>query len=398
MNTGLAYWIHRIGTSRTSPEVQARPAAPLLPASLVGSLALEIAGCEDLPAELPALLAPLQQTLALGNPQLPACNLYVALQFAGSPALRLFHAPRTLPAPGLAAAITYQLSGPAIEETALLPFRRPGGGAPLQALRLQAGPENSAWLLLDFLGPLPGTERIAEQIAPLQQALERGLSIWHRQQHWRDRAVCDERRAFAAELHDSVTQVLGYLRLRTSKLQSLAHAQENAELRSLADDLAIQTRLACRQTRELIGSARLELDGGHLHSALESTVRVFEQGSALVFELDDRSHPLDLPEAAAVQLLFIVREALSNAVRHAHASHVRIQLLRPQGASLVLRIDDNGRGIDTLAARPDSFGLGIMQERARRMGASYRIGDRPGGGTRIEIALSLDDLNKSPQP
>lgn len=383
MNTSLIDRIYRIFATQQTPSRPAKTMVPVAPAPQLEGLALDIAACEDLNTELPLLLAPLQRQVDLDP---AACHLYLALSNAGG--MQLFHAPHICPPAGLAGSAAYQLGDPH-DEADMLRFRRPGGGSPLHALRLLTAPGCNAWLLLDFAGPLPESDRIAQRFGPLERALRRGLALWHRQQQWRQHALSGERRAFAAELHDSVAQVLGYLNLRTSKLQTLASAHESAEIQALADDLALHTRLAFRHTRELIGSARLGLDGAQLHEVLESTVQEFEQGSPMVFELDDRSQPLDLTDTAAVQLVFIVREALCNAVRHAHASHIRVQLLRPESGTLTLRVEDNGRGLGALPKRADSFGLGIMRERAERLGAAFHIGDRPGGGTRVEITLVL---------
>ncbi len=384
MNTHLADRIYRIMTllrlSHRSPQAASAP----LPDALLEQLLLELAACDDLGASLPGLLAPLQRRFDI---EPSGCALYLALQIADN--LQLYHAPHLCPPAGLAGAITYQL-GSAGGDAGVQRLRRPGGGPALQGLRLFTAPDCHAWLLLDFSGPQPDDRELARHLLPLRRALGCGLTIWHRQQQRHRQAVSCERHAFAAELHDSVAQILGYINLKISKLQNLADTQNNVVLQGLADDLAQHTRLASRHTRELIASARLSLDGAPLHGALEKTIREFEQRSSLVFELDDRSQPLDLPEAIAVQLVFIVREALCNAVRHAHARQVRVQLLRPDDETLQLRVEDDGRGLGAVPPRPDSFGLGIMRERAQRIGGRYHIGDRPGGGTRLDITLALN--------
>src|SRR5450759_3227121 len=98
-----------------------------------------------------------------------------------------------------------------------------------------------------------------------------------------------------------------------------------------------------------------------------------------------------LPPDRHSDLLFIAREALSNVARHAGATRAALVLAQDEG-SLVLVIDDNGRGFDPAAVPgPDALGrhqgLANMRDRAVGMGGSFVI-DRPDGpGTRIIVRV-----------
>ena len=91
-----------------------------------------------------------------------------------------------------------------------------------------------------------------------------------------------------------------------------------------------------------------------------------------------------LPEELQIGLYRIAQEALNNINKHSAAKHAEIRF-RKRGSRVDLRITDDGRGFDTSSTPPGHFGLGIMRERARAIGAQLRIESRVGAGTRIDV-------------
>jgi len=86
----------------------------------------------------------------------------------------------------------------------------------------------------------------------------------------------------------------------------------------------------------------------------------------------------------------IGREALINALRHAQALHVELEIAyHPK--QFCLRVRDNGHGIDPevlkQGGRPDHWGLQGMRERAQTMGAQLRLWSRPESGTEVELMV-----------
>lgn len=382
-------WFRRlIGALLLRPaNSHAEPAQATSPARFT-ELSLQIAGCEKLEAELPRLLEPLERSFKQFH-GMESAQLLIATLNPGEE-LQLHTADASQLGPGIAGFIRYQLSGALgdLDEDGALSLPIPASSQALHCRRLNAAPAD-AWLLLSGSVNLPAAAE--SLLATASRALETGLAVQAAHHQRLAQAVTHERRTHAAELHDSLAQVLGYLRLGTSRLDARCSRCEQPELQAIAADLSQQTRHAYRMLRDLISTSRLTLEGGSLHSALAAVVREFEQRSALVFELDDRCPQREPDENCAIQLLMVVREALSNAVRHSHASHLRIQLLPLQNGGLHLRVEDNGDGLDPERRRGDSFGLGIMQERATRLGAQFTIGERPGGGTRIDLILEDTD-------
>ena len=333
-------------------------------------LSLAIAACGELNQELPALLRPLERNLELQASTQAPCRLILALQLPGQQAPTLITTQdndiRRFPGEQLKDALAQIDHGDS--RTLSLPGHEP--------LLLTGESVDAGRIWLIAAGNLSLSSATRRRLEGMAQAIARGLTIWHGHQQRLEAAVQHERRTHAAELHDSLAQILGYLRLGISRLDARCSRCNQPELQAIAADLSRQTGHAYRLMRELISSSRLSLEGGTLHSALRATVREFEQRSGLIFELDDRCQAVEADESTAVQLVMIAREALSNAVRHAHASHLRVQLFA-KGAGVRMRIEDNGQGIDKSQARQDSYGLEIMRERATRIGASLSIGERP---------------------
>lgn len=107
-------------------------------------------------------------------------------------------------------------------------------------------------------------------------------------------------------------------------------------------------------------------------------------------------HEPQLTEEASIAIFRLVQEALTNIVRHAHATHVRLQIAL-QGPEMSVLIEDNGTGIDP--ERRDavgSHGLAIMRHRVRSCGGQLDIESAPHGGTRIQARLPLARIVRRP--
>lgn len=107
-------------------------------------------------------------------------------------------------------------------------------------------------------------------------------------------------------------------------------------------------------------------------------------------------HEPQLAEEASIAIFRLVQEALTNVVRHAHATHVRLHIALHSQEMTVL-IEDNGTGIDP--GRRDavgSHGLAIMRHRVRSCGGTLDIESAPHGGTRIQARLPLARIVRRP--
>jgi two-component system sensor histidine kinase UhpB len=100
----------------------------------------------------------------------------------------------------------------------------------------------------------------------------------------------------------------------------------------------------------------------------------------------------DLPAEVNTTLFRVAQEALTNTVKHAHASYAEVRLSFE--ASVVrLSVLDNGRGFDSdkvQASRDQHWGLLGMRERASLLGGNFSIDSRRGRGTTVEVTIPYD--------
>ncbi len=206
-------------------------------------------------------------------------------------------------------------------------------------------------------------------------------------------AQCEERAAIARELHDSLAQSLSYLKIQTSLLQSALgrhpEAVANTEIGATVKELRSTLNVAYRQLRELITTYRLTMHGKTFAQALEESIEEFERRCSIAFDLDNRLPAGELAVGEEMQLLHIVREALSNVVRHSHATYCWVTLQLTDNGHCEIHVADNGVGMQTAHDAEQHHGVVIMQERAHSLGGSLRVERREGGGTRVVVACPL---------
>jgi signal transduction histidine kinase len=178
----------------------------------------------------------------------------------------------------------------------------------------------------------------------------------------------EERAAIAAHLHDSV-------------LQSLVLIQR-------ADDPRQKTSLARRQERELrswLYGGRTEAEPTTLQGAVEAMTAGIEVDHAVRVEaVTVGDQPLD---EAATAMLGVLREATTNAARHANVDHIDVYV-EVDDRSLVGYVRDTGIGFDPDAVASDRRGITqSIVGRAERAGGKATVASKPGGGTEVEIRI-----------
>jgi signal transduction histidine kinase len=101
--------------------------------------------------------------------------------------------------------------------------------------------------------------------------------------------------------------------------------------------------------------------------------------------------PQSCASVVTEQLLRVAQEAMSNAVRHGHASHVTIELEYHED-SVRLSVADDGLGFDPqdpASTLPGHWGLATMRERVSIVGGSFKLTSQPGQGTCLETVVPL---------
>jgi two-component system, NarL family, nitrate/nitrite sensor histidine kinase NarX len=204
-------------------------------------------------------------------------------------------------------------------------------------------------------------------------------------------ALCEERAVIARELHDSLAQSLSYLKIQTGRLQKLLHVDQREQALDYADadavlqELRTNLNLAYRQLRELITTFRLTMDGRTLGQALTDSVEEFENRSSVALTLDNRIPDGLLSVDEEMHVLQIVRECVSNVVRHAQAKRAEVSLNLDDASTVQITVDDDGVGMGAPRSPDQHHGLVIMQQRAHSLGGDMRVLGSPDGGTRVKI-------------
>ena len=204
-------------------------------------------------------------------------------------------------------------------------------------------------------------------------------------------ALLEERSVIARELHDSIAQSLSYLKIQVSRLdKAIEEDQPKDELMKLSGVLRSALNGAYRQLRELLTTFRLRISEADLGVALQTTVDEFAERSGINIAYENRVGNCRPSPNAEIHLIQIVREALSNVVRHAEATQARVSLTGDQEGMLELMIEDDGIGIDQESDMMQNYGLPIMKERAERLDADLTITDSEQGGTRILLRFDIN--------
>lgn len=207
--------------------------------------------------------------------------------------------------------------------------------------------------------------------------------------------LLEERNTIARELHDSLAQSLSYLKFQIGRLQMLQKKNTSQdEQQKVIIEMKDAINNAYGHLRELLTTFRLKINDPSLEQALRGTVAEFSQRGELNIQLDYGLRYYRLTPNEEIHLLQIVRESLSNIVRHAKATAASVSLEASSGGELTLLIDDNGVGLQNNHEKLHHYGLSIMNERARNLGGDLSVGPSPTGGVRVQMKCQLDLYKK----
>ena len=198
----------------------------------------------------------------------------------------------------------------------------------------------------------------------------------------------EERRLIAHELHDELGQSVTAIRslaLAIANQTGANDARTSEAARLIAEEAAglydAMHGLIPRLTP-------LSLDTLGLADTLENLVKDWRRRHpAITLELD-HDLPADVGPSLALTLYRIVQEGLINALRHAHASRVQIELCSDT-EGVKVRITDDGVGLPADWSRPGHFGLRGLKERVASLGGELTVTNEQGGGVRLAAEIPL---------
>lgn len=198
----------------------------------------------------------------------------------------------------------------------------------------------------------------------------------------------DERKKLSRELHDHVGQLLTALRLELGRIDRLREAGDKTvagavgECRQLVDNLV-------RVVRDLaLGLRPTMLDDFGLQPALEWLVRDVSRRSLISVDLTVHGSIDELDEQVRTCVYRAVQEALTNAVRHAHAEKIEIAIAGTPTA-LTVSIVDDGAGFDPSARQHGGLGLRGIEERVKELHGTVTVHSARDAGTTVKLSLPI---------
>jgi PAS domain S-box-containing protein len=197
----------------------------------------------------------------------------------------------------------------------------------------------------------------------------------------------EERRHLARELHDEIGQALTAAKIN---LEAAMQESDGAKSKRIHETAAILERLL-GQVRQISLDLRPSmLDDLGLVPALRSLLDQQGRRASVAVRFSAKNMPENLDPEIQTTCFRIAQEAITNAVRHADATEINLDLGGENG-NLRLQVRDNGRGFDTESAQAQTVGLGLVgiKERAALVDARAKIISSPNKGTTVEVSLPL---------
>ena len=202
--------------------------------------------------------------------------------------------------------------------------------------------------------------------------------------YWRgqaEMAVLEERRRMAREIHDGLTQELSFMRSQLDPSRGALPAEMLPHLSAAAER-------ALQESRRAVATLSADSEGASLADALFRAAHdvAAREGVEVSIELGPGAPTRSNHRA---ELERVVREAVTNAIRHGGASVVRVRLSRA-GSSVLVEVRDDGCGFapDELACSA-GFGLRSMRERVEVLGGTFAIESTSPGGTSVAVTIPM---------
>lgn len=211
--------------------------------------------------------------------------------------------------------------------------------------------------------------------------------LWRvRQVESRYKAVLSERNRIAREIHDTLAQGFVAVAVQLQIVGRALSGSSDAATRHL-DEAQQLVRTGLEDARRAIWELRSEnSDTQDLVSQLKQMAQRVTAQSGIRTHVEAHGTYRPLPGRTETELLRIAQEAVTNVVRHAHATSIEMQLYFSR-RRVKLTIADNGQGFagEALSVADGHFGITGMRERAQQMGGSVTVSSRRGQGTEVHV-------------
>jgi two-component system, NarL family, sensor kinase len=207
--------------------------------------------------------------------------------------------------------------------------------------------------------------------------------------HQRISLLEQDRDRIKRDLHDGILQTLYSVGLGMAAAKLLM-TPDQSRATTQVNLAAAQLDRAIREIRQFLntdlGSHDEETEP--LETRMRALVDSTMQMTSITCEVDIDSRAIDfIPKASRSHILYILREAMSNCIRHAEADSILVSLTIQQDGVIALVIEDNGTGFTYRNPGRRGHGLNNLGARANQIGAQLCLSSIPGQGTRLVIKL-----------
>jgi len=208
--------------------------------------------------------------------------------------------------------------------------------------------------------------------------------------------IVEERNRIARECHD--TLMAGFAAVSWQMEATTKRLKEGGDTSAAIEscELARSMVLHCQaEARRIIWDLRDSDEiTGVLSHALSRAIQAHYRQHSIAVSLSVQGEEFELPPNSVHHLVCIGQEAISNALRHAAPRQIRVQLQFTEGG-LRMEVRDDGCGFHSspLAARQGHFGIAVMEERARKLGAEFTLRSTIAEGTVIAVRVPLTPEN-----
>jgi len=234
---------------------------------------------------------------------------------------------------------------------------------------------------LELLQALANQAAIAITLARLAKEARAAVVAQEEERAARARAaaVAEERNRLAREIHDTIAQGLAAIirQLDSAAVAPTAAAEHVALAATIARDSLVEARRSIRALRPPA------LEGRTLDAAVRALVERSARVTACPIHAEVSGPRGNLPSEVEDELYRIVHEALTNAIKHASARTIDVELAY-DGPSVRVAVRDDGVGFDA-TAQGGGVGMSSMRERAARIGAAVTVATEPGTGTEVLV-------------
>ncbi|RKZ83775.1 MAG: histidine kinase [Gammaproteobacteria bacterium] len=197
-----------------------------------------------------------------------------------------------------------------------------------------------------------------------------------------------ERRELARELHDELGPCLFGIRVDLADIERIANAHLLTEVEQKVGSVKTITNHIQSLVRKMLSRLRpMTLDDLGLTDALRDMLRNWrDRQPEIDWEWDFVGDCRDLPDTLQVTVYRIIQECTTNCVRHAKASHVKVEMRRDE-ETLKFSVTDNGVGLNANLIR--GFGLIGMRERVSALGGRIAFDTEEGRGLQVRVLIPL---------